>query len=221
MCFIQCLGIYSRRPLLKSCNDVFKSVGALLLILYDRYNRNWRYHKDMRLWLTKDPSNEIVTKNATFERGTYVFFDIVHWERVRKECVIWYEQIEERVPSAPVTALSSMAGLSQRTNMSAVTPNPLSQGIFGAIGPVTNMRLSESQPEQLQTAPLSQATSASIASYFQGQPRAQGTYVSSQQSQGFSLPLSSSQGTRSSHFPSVSSSSSSIPASSGTISSRP
>ena len=60
--------------------------------------RNWRYHKEIRLWLTKDPSHpHIVAKNSTFERGTYIFFDVGNWERVRRECVIWYENFDPKI----------------------------------------------------------------------------------------------------------------------------
>lgn len=37
-----------------------------------RYKHNWRYHKELRLWLTKEAGTEPVQKTATFERGSYM-----------------------------------------------------------------------------------------------------------------------------------------------------
>lgn len=61
------------------------------------YKRNWRYHKDLHLWLTKDVGSEPTQKTATYERGTYVFFDPNTWERVQKEFVLVFEHLETRV----------------------------------------------------------------------------------------------------------------------------
>ena len=46
-------------------------------------NRNWRYHKELKLWLTKDPLSEPVQQTAQAERGIYIFFDPSTWEKVK------------------------------------------------------------------------------------------------------------------------------------------
>ncbi|KAL7747664.1 transcriptional regulator [Sorochytrium milnesiophthora] len=74
------------------------------------FNRNWRYHKDLRLWLTKDPSGETVLKTATSERSTFIFFDVTGWEKVRKEYTLYYESLEDR--SAMSAAAAAAAGAS-------------------------------------------------------------------------------------------------------------
>ncbi|QPG73051.1 hypothetical protein FOA43_000355 [Brettanomyces nanus] len=56
-------------------------------------NRNWRYHKDLQVWLTKDSSVEPVPNGPGSERGTYVFFDPTSWEYVTKEFVLSYQSI--------------------------------------------------------------------------------------------------------------------------------
>jgi len=38
------------------------------------FNRDWRYHKDLGLWFTRDPS-------AGASGGSYIYFDINSWER--------------------------------------------------------------------------------------------------------------------------------------------
>lgn len=59
------------------------------------YNRHWRYHKELRLWLMKDQSSE-QSKTPTFERGTYIFFDPSTWEKVKKDFIVMYDALEER-----------------------------------------------------------------------------------------------------------------------------
>ncbi|GAA6014303.1 hypothetical protein JCM10207_005414 [Rhodosporidiobolus poonsookiae] len=63
---------------------------------HELYKHNWRYHKELRLWLTKEAGTEPVQKTATFERGSYIFFDPVLWERVRKEFVLFFDALETR-----------------------------------------------------------------------------------------------------------------------------
>ena len=60
------------------------------------YKRNWRYHKDLHLWLTKDVGSEPSQKTATYERGSYIFFDPNTWEKVQKEFVLVFEHLETR-----------------------------------------------------------------------------------------------------------------------------
>lgn len=39
---------------------------------HELYKHNWRYHKELKLWLTKEAGTEPVQKTATFERGSYM-----------------------------------------------------------------------------------------------------------------------------------------------------
>ncbi|WFD35711.1 transcriptional regulator [Malassezia cuniculi] len=63
--------------------DVLQEVAAQEL-----YARNWRYHKGLHLWLTKEQNTEPIQKTPTYERGTYVFFDPGSWEKVSKSFVL-------------------------------------------------------------------------------------------------------------------------------------
>ncbi|GAA5860710.1 hypothetical protein JCM3774_006261 [Rhodotorula dairenensis] len=65
---------------------------------HELYKHNWRYHKELRLWLTKEAGSEPIQKTATYERGSYIFFDPVLWERVRKEFILHFESLETRRP---------------------------------------------------------------------------------------------------------------------------
>jgi len=47
------------------------------------YNRDWRYHKELKLWFTK-PSDATLRNlgyDAASAAGSYVYFDINSWER--------------------------------------------------------------------------------------------------------------------------------------------
>eukprot|EP01134_Creolimax_fragrantissima_P002661 CFRG2661T1 len=62
------------------------------------YARDWRYHRELKLWFTNVSTNEPIQKSATHERGTYVYFDINTWQKVRKQFVLSYEELEGRRP---------------------------------------------------------------------------------------------------------------------------
>lgn len=55
--------------------------------------RDWRYHKDLQVWLTKSPTSQPVPNGPGAERGTYIFFDPTSWEYVTKGFVLSYESI--------------------------------------------------------------------------------------------------------------------------------
>lgn len=56
-------------------------------------NRNWRYHKELRLWLTKDPLSEPIQQSNQAESGIYIFFDPYYWEKVKREYILYYPDI--------------------------------------------------------------------------------------------------------------------------------
>jgi len=62
------------------------------------YNRNWRYHKQLGIWLAKELGSEDVVKGIGCERGLYLYFDPINWEKKKREFIIYYEQLEERGP---------------------------------------------------------------------------------------------------------------------------
>lgn len=56
--------------------------------------RNWRYHKDIQAWLTKDSNVEPVLISQDVEKGVYIFFDPHNWEKIRKEFVLHYSSVQ-------------------------------------------------------------------------------------------------------------------------------
>ncbi|KRY22258.1 CCR4-NOT transcription complex subunit 2 [Trichinella patagoniensis] len=45
------------------------------------YQRDWRYHKEERIWLTRAPGMVPTEKNATYEQGLYYVFDPLLWRK--------------------------------------------------------------------------------------------------------------------------------------------
>ncbi|KAG5830529.1 hypothetical protein ANANG_G00311620 [Anguilla anguilla] len=75
-----------------------------LLAAVELFNRDWRYHKEERVWITRAPGMDPTLKTNTYERGTYYFFDCLNWRKVAKvkEFHLEYEKLEER-PHVPST----------------------------------------------------------------------------------------------------------------------
>lgn len=72
-----------------SCpRDIKQQMAAIEL-----NNRNWRWHKKMQMWLTKDDVMVPQSLGPTHERGYYIVWDTANWrkERVRDEFSLWKE----------------------------------------------------------------------------------------------------------------------------------
>lgn len=71
--------------------DVLQLVAAQEL-----YNREWRYHKGLQLWLTRVPNTEPTAKTPTYEKGSYYYFDVSTWQKVQKDgFLLEYAQLED------------------------------------------------------------------------------------------------------------------------------
>jgi len=60
------------------------------------YSREWRYHKQEKVWITRAPGIAPSEKTNTYERGTYYVFDAHLWRRVPREFVLQYDQLESK-----------------------------------------------------------------------------------------------------------------------------
>lgn len=60
------------------------------------YERGWRFHKELKVWLMIDPEAPPAIRTPTYERGTFIYFDISTWEKVKKEFIITPDQLDER-----------------------------------------------------------------------------------------------------------------------------
>ena len=80
-------------------------------LVWSSWNRNWRYHKELRLWITKETGTPSSTKIPGGEQGTYSYWDIENWEKARKEMTVLYSDLEEK--SQPVFAPGATLQLAQ------------------------------------------------------------------------------------------------------------
>ncbi|KAI0793031.1 hypothetical protein BC629DRAFT_1250434, partial [Irpex lacteus] len=74
-----------------SPRDALQEIAAQEL-----FNRNWRYHKEMRIWITKETGTPSSQKVAGGEQGTYTYWDAENWEKARKEMTVLYADLEEK-----------------------------------------------------------------------------------------------------------------------------
>ncbi|KAH9950681.1 hypothetical protein B0H21DRAFT_722841 [Amylocystis lapponica] len=74
-----------------SPRDALQEIAAQEL-----WNRNWRYHKELRLWLTKETGTQASQKVQGGEQGTYSYWDPENWEKARKDMTVLYTDLEEK-----------------------------------------------------------------------------------------------------------------------------
>ncbi len=71
--------------------DKMQLQAALVL-----YERDWRYHTEKRIWLTKVQGVEPKEKMQTYEKGVYLVFDVAQWKRVQMEMTVEYNKLAEK-----------------------------------------------------------------------------------------------------------------------------
>ena len=64
------------------------------------FSRNWNYHKELKIWLIRDLTTNLISQSPTQERGMFIFFDVLSWEKVKKEFTVMYEHLEGRSKKA-------------------------------------------------------------------------------------------------------------------------
>ncbi|RPD74042.1 hypothetical protein L226DRAFT_571920 [Lentinus tigrinus ALCF2SS1-7] len=100
-----------------SPRDALQEIAAQEL-----FNRNWRYHKELRLWITKESGTQPSAKVPGGEQGRYSYWDPEMWEKAQKEMTVLYSDLEEK--SHPVFAQSQTLQLNAAN---ATAPHPTAQ----------------------------------------------------------------------------------------------
>jgi len=115
-----------------SPRDALQEVAAQEL-----WNRNWRWHKELRHWLTKETGTPPSQKIAGGEVGTYTFWDPESWSKERKDMTVLYADLEEKaVPTfAPGPGLQTTLGAG-----TAPTTTPMGVGANAGIVGIGGMR---------------------------------------------------------------------------------
>lgn len=84
--------------------DLVQSQAAAAL-----YDRDWRYHIEKRVWLTKVPGMEPIQKSAAFEKGLYIVFEPSQWRRIQVEMLVEYIKLADK-PSIPSIIFQQQPG---------------------------------------------------------------------------------------------------------------
>lgn len=82
-----------------SPRDALQEIAAQEL-----YNRTWRYHKSLRVWISKEGAQLIKhlpapgpgAAGSIGEVGYYTYWDVEGWTRERKEMTVIYSELEEK-----------------------------------------------------------------------------------------------------------------------------
>ncbi|KAJ7933475.1 hypothetical protein B0H13DRAFT_1592242, partial [Mycena leptocephala] len=88
--------------------DALQEVAAQEL-----WNRNWRFHKDMRIWISKESGMAPSAKVPGGEHALYTIWNAERWREEHTEMSVLYVDLEEKSVPAFVTGpkLSSAAQL--------------------------------------------------------------------------------------------------------------
>lgn len=68
------------------------------------HTRNWRWHRKLQIWLTKDEQIAPQILGPNHERGWYIVWDANHWQRERREITLHYSDLETVVNPGAVGA---------------------------------------------------------------------------------------------------------------------
>lgn len=77
-----------------SCRSSWR-ILLWIFLFFLSYNRDWRYHKEERIWITRAPGVDPRMKSSTYEQGTYYYFDCQNWRKVAKVSETWpHERVQ-------------------------------------------------------------------------------------------------------------------------------
>ncbi|EAL93408.2 NOT2/NOT3/NOT5 family protein [Aspergillus fumigatus Af293] len=74
--------------------DIMQELAAEELM-----GRKWRYHKIERCWLTRDETypGPVDVEPRVSERGVYLIWDPTTWKKIRREFILRYEDLDNRL----------------------------------------------------------------------------------------------------------------------------
>ncbi|KAH9480383.1 General negative regulator of transcription subunit 2 [Psilocybe cubensis] len=102
-----------------SPRDALQEVAAQEL-----WNRNWRYHKGLRLWITKEtgtsPSQKV--QGGGGEQGSYTIWEPENWAKEPRNLTVLYSDLEEK--SHPAFVNTAGLVLANNQSQAQVTQQP-------------------------------------------------------------------------------------------------
>lgn len=90
-------------PMLKKLQEdllfflFYTNIGDIMQLMaaVELHNREWRYHIEEKIWITRIPGLNQYEKNGTKERGTFYYFDAHSWKRLSKVFQIDPEKLDK------------------------------------------------------------------------------------------------------------------------------
>ncbi|KOS18255.1 General negative regulator of transcription subunit 2 [Escovopsis weberi] len=79
--------------------DVKQQMAAVEL-----HSRNWRWHKKLQVWLTKDEHMAPQILSPNHERGYYIVWDTATWRKDRREFTLHYGDLDTTLTQPPVVS---------------------------------------------------------------------------------------------------------------------
>ncbi|RCI09771.1 hypothetical protein L249_4056 [Ophiocordyceps polyrhachis-furcata BCC 54312] len=76
--------------------DVKQQMAAVEL-----HSRNWRWHKKLQIWLTKDEHMNPQILSPNHERGYYIVWDANSWRKDRREFTLHYGDLDTTLTGVP------------------------------------------------------------------------------------------------------------------------
>ncbi|XP_055903495.1 regulator of gene activity isoform X2 [Eupeodes corollae] len=75
----------------------YTNIGDVMQLMAaaELHNREWRYHIEEKIWITRIPGLNQYEKNGTKERGTFYYFDAQTWRRMSKVFQIDAEKLDK------------------------------------------------------------------------------------------------------------------------------
>jgi len=69
-------------------NDRMQCLAAEAL-----FERNWKFHKDEKIWISRTRNIEARVKNNTYEEGTFMVWDVESWKKVPRDMKVEYSKL--------------------------------------------------------------------------------------------------------------------------------
>ncbi|XP_034130418.1 regulator of gene activity isoform X2 [Drosophila guanche] len=75
----------------------YTNIGDIMQLMAaaELHSREWRYHVEEKIWITRIPGINQYEKNGTKERGTFYYFDAQSWKRLSKVFQIDAEKLDK------------------------------------------------------------------------------------------------------------------------------
>ena len=122
-------------------NDIVQFQTAAVL-----YDRDWRFHIEKKVWLTKVPGVEPMQKTNAFEKGVYTVFDPSQWRKVQVEMTIEYCKLADKPMIPTPLLLQQQHQQQQQQQQQQMTPALLQQQMQQSFPPLTSLSQNSNGP---------------------------------------------------------------------------